>query len=32
MLRENRNFHVIQETEAAFRQHFSLSQGICIFG
>ncbi len=32
MLRENRDFHVIQEIKAAFRQYSFLSYGICILG
>ncbi|WP_190240749.1 hypothetical protein [Nostoc sp. 'Peltigera membranacea cyanobiont' 210A] len=32
MLRENRDFHVTQEIEAAFRQYSFFSQGICILG
>lgn len=32
MLRENRDFHVIQKIEAAFRQYSFLGQSICILG
>ncbi|MEH1813217.1 MAG: hypothetical protein V7K26_27795 [Nostoc sp.] len=32
MLRENPNFHVIQEIEAALRQYSFLRQSICILG
>ncbi|MEH2233228.1 MAG: hypothetical protein V7K71_26935 [Nostoc sp.] len=32
MLRENCDFHVIQEIEAALRQYSFLGQSICILG